>query len=56
MRVLEALVDFSIADQQPDPQMLQPVSWERVKEFFVTEARRLGEEWFSKDRTSEAEA
>ena len=46
MRVLTALVDFGIADQQDEPTMLQPVEWDRVKAFFVTEARRLGQEWF----------
>jgi hypothetical protein len=45
MRVLTALVDFDIADQQDEPILLQPVSWERVKEFFVVEARRLGQSW-----------
>ena len=46
MRVLTALVDFGIADQQDEPTMLQPVEWDRVKALFVTEARRLGQEWF----------
>lgn len=46
MRVLAALVDFSIADQQQEPQMLQPAGWDEVKAFFLAEARRLGEEWF----------
>jgi hypothetical protein len=55
MRVLAALVDFDIADQQPDPQMLQPVSWDQVKDFFLAEAQRLGEEWFGRDQQSEAE-
>jgi len=45
MRVLTALVDFDIADQQDEPILLQPVPWERVKEFFVVEARRLGQSW-----------
>jgi hypothetical protein len=45
MRVLTALVDFDIADQQDDPILLQPVPWERVKDFFEVEARRLGQSW-----------
>jgi hypothetical protein len=45
MRVLTALVDFDIADQQDEPILLQPVPWERVKDFFVVEARRLGQSW-----------
>jgi hypothetical protein len=45
MRVLTALVDFDIADQQDEPILLQPVRWERVRDFFVAEARRLGQSW-----------
>ena len=45
MRVLTALVDFDIADQQEEPILLQVVKWERVKAFFVAEARRLGQNW-----------
>jgi hypothetical protein len=47
MRVLTALVDFDIADQQEEPIMLRPVEWEQVKVFFMAEARRLGQKWFS---------
>ena len=45
MRVLTALVDFDIADQQDEPTLLQPVEWEQVKAFFLAEARRLGRAW-----------
>jgi hypothetical protein len=46
MRVQTALVDFDIADQEEDPVLLQEVVWEQVKAFFLSEARRLGKEWF----------
>jgi hypothetical protein len=46
MRVLTALVDFDIADEQEEPVMLQPVDWEEVKAFFRAQARRLGKAWF----------
>jgi hypothetical protein len=46
MRVLTALVDFDIADQQDEPIMLRPVEWDQVKAFFVVQARRLGQHWF----------
>ena len=46
MRVLTALVDFDIADQQDQPILLLPVEWDQVKAFFVAEARRLGQKWF----------
>jgi len=46
MRVLTALVDFDIADQQDEPILLQAVAWDQVKAFFAAEARRLGQSWF----------
>jgi hypothetical protein len=29
--------------------MLRPMEWDQVKAFFVAQARRLGQEWFSQD-------
>lgn len=46
MRVLRSLVDFDIADMQSDPIMINQVSWETVKQFFVNESRALGRKWF----------
>jgi hypothetical protein len=46
MRVLTALVDFNAADQEEEPILLQPASWDEVKAFFVAESRRIGREWF----------
>jgi hypothetical protein len=46
VRVLTALVDFDIADQEEEPVLLQHVKWEQDKAFFVNEARRLGQQWF----------
>jgi len=46
MRVLTALVDFGAADQEEEPMLLLPASWEEVKAFFVAESRRIGREWF----------
>jgi hypothetical protein len=43
---LAALVDFSVAEQQAPIETFPPVSWERVKEFFVQEVRRIGRQWF----------
>lgn len=48
MRVLIALVDFDIADQQEDPILLRPMEWEQVKAFFLDQARRLGQGWFGR--------
>ena len=46
MRVLTALVDFEFADQQDEPTLLLPASWEEVKTLFVAESRRLARGWF----------
>jgi hypothetical protein len=46
MRVVTALVDFDVADQQDEPTLLLPVEWDQVKAFFMAEARRLGRQWF----------
>jgi hypothetical protein len=46
MRVLTALVDFSVTDQEEEPILLQSVSWDKVKAFFVAESRQIGREWF----------
>jgi len=46
MRVLTALVDFDIAEQQDESTLLQPARWQDVKSFFSSEARRLGQAWF----------
>jgi len=49
MRVLTALVDFDIADQEDEPIMLRPVEWDQVKAFFLAQARRLGREWLDQE-------
>jgi hypothetical protein len=46
IRVLTALVDFDIADQQDEPTLLLPIGWDEVKAFFEAAARRLGRESF----------
>lgn len=50
MRVLAALVDFDIADQQDEPTLLLPAEWDQVKKFFTDEAHRLGQKWFAHRR------
>lgn len=49
MRVLTALVDFDIAEQESDPVLLHSINWETVKAFCSTTARHLGEIWFNAD-------
>ena len=50
MRVLTALVDFDIAEQQDDPILLQPIEWDQVRAFFLEQARQLGQDWLGQDR------
>lgn len=44
--VLEALVDFSIADQQAPIQTHPPIEWATVQAFCQQEVQRLGHIWF----------
>jgi len=46
MRALTALVDFDLAEQQAQPILLAPITWDQVKAFCLVEARRLGQTWF----------
>jgi hypothetical protein len=41
VHVLKSLTYFENADQEPMPHMLVPLSWEKVKAFFATEAPSL---------------
>ncbi len=41
LHVLKSLTYFEDADKDPMPDMLVPLSWDNVKQFFVTEAPRL---------------
>ena len=41
VHVLKSLTYFEEAEQDPMPDMLQPLSWEEVKQFFTREAPRL---------------
>lgn len=46
MMVLEALTDFSVADQQAPIQTFPPVEWENVRTFCIREVQRIGRNWF----------
>lgn len=45
MMALAALVDFTVADQQPDLSTTPPVEWTQVRAFFRREAQRIGRDW-----------
>ena len=46
MMALTSLTDFDNADRDVAVETFDRLSWETVKEFFVAEARRLGQIWF----------
>jgi len=41
VHVLKSLTYFEDADREPKPDMLRPLSWDEVKQFFLREAPRL---------------
>lgn len=45
MLALTALVDWLLAEQQAPIESFPPVSWEEVKAFCLSEARRIGRKW-----------
>jgi hypothetical protein len=46
MMVLEGMVDFDRADQDAPVEIVPPVAWNTIKQFFVQELRRIGRMWF----------
>lgn len=44
--VLSALVDWSVAAQQPPIETFPLISWDEVKAFCTQEVRRIGRQWF----------
>lgn len=46
MMVLPALVNFESGDLDKPIQSFPPVDWEVIQDFFVQEARRIGQKWF----------
>jgi len=47
MMVMPRLNDFRYADTHEPVETLQPTSWDDVKSFFLSEAKRLANLWFS---------
>lgn len=44
-QTVKRLVYFENAENDLDPTMLQPVTWESVKEYFATQASEIGRTW-----------
>ena len=45
IHILKSLVYFEDAENDPEPQMIEKVDWEEVKNFFEKEAVRLGKKY-----------
>ena len=41
--ILKSLVYFADAEGEPMPEMLKPANWLKIKEFFISEVRKLAE-------------
>jgi hypothetical protein len=48
LMALEGLLQFEQADRDLQPELLVDLSWEKVRETFLAEGKRLGESWFKK--------
>lgn len=46
INALTALVDFEIAEQQDEPEMLISMEWQDIKNYFRQEAKRIGKKFF----------
>lgn len=43
--ITERLVYFAGADNEADPALLTPVAWQAVKEYFIQQAKEIGQDW-----------
>ena len=48
LMALEGLLQFDTADRDLQPEMLEDLSWENVRKFFVEHGKMLGADWFNK--------
>jgi Nucleotidyl transferase AbiEii toxin, Type IV TA system len=46
MNALAAMTQFDAADEDTELALLLPIEWNEVKQFFISEAKRLGHQWF----------
>ena len=47
LMALEAILQFKNADRDLQPELVVDFPWEKVKQFFVAQAKILGKEWFN---------
>jgi len=46
---VESLVLFEDADRDVQPDLLIDLPWEKVRQFFIAQARALGQVWFGEE-------
>ncbi len=44
-QTVKRLIFFENADNESDPPLLQPVTWQAVKEYFILQAKEIGQGW-----------
>ena len=44
-QTVKRLAYFENAETDPEPQMLQPIKWNQVKEFFTRQSKEIANEW-----------
>ena len=49
MMAVESLVMFENADRDLQPNMLIELPWDRVRNFFIAEARKTGKRWLGEE-------
>ena len=44
-QVVKRLVFFDNAENESNPQVLEPISWQTVKDYFILQAKEIGQNW-----------
>lgn len=44
-QVVKRLIYFDNAEHETNPPLLEPVTWETIKEYFVAQAKEIGQTW-----------
>jgi hypothetical protein len=44
-QVVKRLVYFENAENETDPPLLEPVTWQAVKDYFIVQAKKIGQGW-----------
>jgi hypothetical protein len=44
-QVIKRLVFFDSAERETDPPLLQPIKWQTIKQYFILQAKEIGQNW-----------